>query len=300
MAAIGRLLTAMVTPFNQEGEVDYAQARRLALALVESGSDGLVVTGTTGENPTLFYEENVRLWAEVKEAVGDRATVVAGSGTNGTGESIHLSQEAGRAGADGLLLVVPYYNNPTQEGLYRHFKAVAESTPLPCIMYNVPSRTVINMAAETTIRLSEVPNIIGVKEASGNMDQVARIIENTRDDFLVWSGNDSDTFALMGLGGYGVVSVSSHLIGLQIRRMMDLLLAGDLQGAAKEHRRQLPLNKGLFVVANPIPVKYCLNRAGFPVGGLRLPLTEPDEKTAAFLDDLLARYQVDLPITVST
>ncbi len=299
MATIGRLLTAMVTPFNADCEVDYVQALRLAKALVESGSEGLVVTGTTGENPTLFYDENVRLWAEVKEAVGDSATVIAGSGTNATRESVHLSQEAERVGADGLLLVVPYYNNPTQEGLYRHFKAVAESTSLPCILYNVPSRTTVNLAAETTIRLSQVPHIVGIKEASGNMDQVAQVIQNTPDDFLVWSGNDSDTFGIMCLGGYGVVSVSAHLIGLQVRRMIEMLLAGDIQGAAKEHRRQLPLNKGIFVVANPIPIKYCLNRAGFDVGPVRLPLVEPDEETAAFLNELLAGYQVDLPLTVS-
>ncbi len=299
MANIGRLLTAMVTPFTREGAVDYAQARRLALALVESGSDGLVVTGTTGESPALFDAERVRLWREVKEAVGDRASVIAGSGTNGTSESIALSKEAEHAGADGLLLVVPYYNKPTQEGLYRHFRAIAESTPLPCIPYNVPSRTITNMTVETTLRLSELPNIAGIKEASGDLDQMAQIVEHAPSGFRVWSGNDSDTFGLMCLGGYGVVSVASHLVGLQIKGMMDSLLAGDLEGAAREHRRLLPVFKGIFVVSNPVPIKYCVNRAGFDVGPLRLPLTEPDQKTTAFLDELMAPYTVDLPLTVA-
>jgi 4-hydroxy-tetrahydrodipicolinate synthase len=299
MGSIGRLITAMVTPFDAAGNVDYAQARRLAVALVESGSDGLVVTGSTGESPVLSHQEKVRLWSEVKEAVGDRASVIAGAGTYSTRESIKLGREAERLGADALLLVVPYYNKPTQEGLYQHFKAIAESASLPCIPYNVPSRTITNMTAETTIRLSHVPNIIGVKEASGDFDQMAQIIENAHEGFLTWSGNDSDTFGLMCLGGYGVVSVASHLIGLQIKRLVNMVLAGDLQAAAQEHRRQLPLNKGLFVVSNPIPVKYCLNRAGFYVGGLRLPLTEADSTTEAFLEELLSKYHVDLPLNVA-
>lgn len=299
MTSIGRLLTAMVTPFDTAGEVDYRQAQRLAKALVASGSEGLVVTGTTGENPSLFHDENVRLWTAVKEAVGQTASVIAGSGTNGTGETIHLSREAERAGADALLVVVPYYNKPTQEGLYQHFKAIAESTSLPCILYNVPSRTVVNMTAETTLRLSAVPNIIGIKEASGDLAQIGEIISNAPEDFLVWTGNDNDIFHVMCLGGYGVISVASHLIGLQMKRMMDSILAGDLKAAADEHLRQLPMLKGLFTITSPIPVKYCLNRAGFNVGGLRLPLVEPDAKTAAFLDELLNGYTIDLPTGVT-
>ena len=298
MAKLGRLLTAMVTPFTEEGEVDYAQAKRLARALVQSGTEGLVVTGSTGEAPALSHEEKVRLWTEVKEAVGDTASIIAGAGTYSTRESAALAKEAERIGADAVLLVVPYYNKPTQEGLYQHFKAVAESMPLPCIPYNVPSRTITNMTAETSLRVAEIPNIVGIKEASGDFDQMATIIRDAADGFLVWSGNDSDTFGLMCLGGYGVVSVASHLIGLQIQKLIGLVLEGDLEAAAKEHRRQLPMAKGLFVISNPIPLKYCLSRAGFNAGGLRLPLTEPDAKTAAFLDGLLAGYQVDLPTSV--
>lgn len=297
MAELGRLLTAMVTPFDRDLAVDYAQAGALARALVASGSDGLVVTGTTGENPALEPEENHRLWATVKEAVGDSATVIAGSGTNGTGETIRLSRSAQQAGADALLLVVPYYNKPTQEGLYRHFKAVAESTSLPCILYNVPGRTIVNMSAETTLRLAhEVPNIVGIKEASGDFAQMARIVAGAPTGFKVWSGNDTDTFGLLCLGGYGVVSVTSHLIGKQIQRLMALVLEGRLEEAAAEHTRQLPLSQGLFVVSNPIPVKYALNKVGLRVGGLRLPLVEADARTAAFLDDLLAGYAIDLPV----
>ena len=299
MASIGRLLTAMVTPFDDAGNVDYAQARRLAKALVASGSDGLVVTGTTGENPALFHDENFRLWSEVKDAIGDTAAVIAGSGTNGTGEAIKLSKEAERAGADALLLVVPYYNKPPQEGQYRHFKALAEATPLPNILYNVPARTITNMTAETTLRLAEVPNIIGIKEAHDDLAQVATIIRGAPEGFRVWSGNDSDTFAQMCVGAYGVVSVASHLVGLQIKRMIELTVAGDLAAAAEEHRRLLPLFKGLFVVTSPIAIKYCLNEVGFNVGGLRLPLIDADAKTAEFLDNLLAGYSIDLPRSVA-
>ena len=299
MADIGRLVTAMVTPFDRSGDVDYAQARRLAKALVASGSDALVVTGTTGENPALFHEENHRLWAEVKDAVGDTAAVIAGSGTNGTGESIALAKAAEEAGADAQLLVVPYYNKPPQDGLYAHFKAIAEATALPCVLYNVPSRTITNMTAETTLRLAhDVPNIVGVKEA-GEVEQAAEIVAGAPDGFRVWSGNDSDTLAMMRRGAYGVVSVASHLVGRQIKRMVELAAAGDMAGAEAEHERLLPLFTGLFVVTSPVPVKYCLNRVGFDVGGLRLPLVAADPKTAAFLDELLAGYEIDLPTSVT-
>ncbi|MEK7777370.1 MAG: 4-hydroxy-tetrahydrodipicolinate synthase [Chloroflexota bacterium] len=296
MKEIGRLLTAMVTPFDKEGQVNYKQAKRLAKALVESGSDGVVVSGTTGESPAMTREEKARLFAEVCEALDGKGSVVAGTGTYSTRESIKMSEEAREAGAQALLLVVPYYNKPTQEGLYLHFKAIAESTDLPCILYNVPSRTITNLAAETTIRLSHVPNIVGIKEASGDFDQIAKVIGGAAKGFRVWSGNDSDTFGVMCLGGYGVVSVASHLVGRQIKAMMQMLLDGSLEGAAAEHHRLLPMSKGLFIVSNPIPVKYCVNLVGFDVGKPRLPLNEPDEKTAAFLKGLVAQYQIDLPV----
>ncbi len=292
----GRLLTAMVTPFNKEGMVDYEQAKRLALALLNSGSEGLVVVGTTGESPTLVREEELRLFAEVKSAVGERGAVIAGTGSNSTAEALEATKEAERIGVDACLLVVPYYNKPTQEGLYQHFKTIAQSTSLPCIPYNVPSRTVTSLSADTVIKLSHIDNIIGIKEASGNLDEITRIISNTDDDFLVWSGNDSDTLPILALGGYGVISVASHLVGKQIKEMIDSFTSGKIDEAASIHRRLLPLINALFIVSNPIPIKYALNHAGFYVGKPRLPLTEPDEKSAAVIKDTLKNYHIDLPV----
>ncbi len=296
MKELGRLMTAMVTPFNEKGEVDYGQATKLALALLDSGSDGVVVVGTTGESPTLVRAEEYRLFREIKAAVSGRGTVIAGTGSNSTSEALEATKEAERIGVDACLLVVPYYNKPTQEGLYQHFKTVAQNTSLPCILYNVPSRTVTNMSADTVIRLSRIDNIIGVKEASGNLEQIARIINDTGDDFIVWSGNDSDTFPLMALGGYGIISVASHLVGKQIRQMIDTFLSGKIEEAAAIHRRLLPLINALFIISNPIPVKYAVNQVGFRVGKPRLPLTEPDEKTAAIIKDTLKNYTIDLPV----
>ena len=293
---LGRLLTAMVTPFDARGEVDYKQAKRLALSLLDSGSDGVVVAGTTGESPTLSVDERMRLFAEVKSAVADRGAVVAGTGNNDTRESQEFTKEAERIGVDACLLVVPYYNRPTQQGLWQHFKVIAQSTTLPCIIYNVPSRTVTNLAADLLIKLSQIDNIVGVKEASGNFGQIVEIIQGTREDFLVYSGNDSDTFPILALGGYGVISVASHLIGIQIKDVIERSLSGKLQEAAKIHRRLLPLVNALFIVSNPIPVKWALNYVGFPVGKPRLPLVEPDEKSADLIKATLKSYKIDLPI----
>ncbi len=297
MKKIGRLLTAMVTPFNEEGVVDYEQAKKLALALLNSGSEGLVVVGTTGESPTLIRTEELRLFGEVKSVVGGRGTVIAGTGSNSTAEALETTKEAERIGVDACLLVVPYYNKPTQEGLYQHFKTIAQNTSLPCILYNVPSRTVTNLSADTVIKLSHIDNIIGVKEASGNLEQVAKIISNTREDFLVWSGNDGDTLPILVLGGYGVISVAAHLVGNQIREMIDSVISGKLDEAVVIHHRLLPLFNALFIVSNPIPVKYAVNYVGFNVGKLRLPLTELDEKSAAVIRDTLKDYKIDLPIS---
>jgi len=296
MSEIGRLLTAMVTPFNEEGEVDYEQAKKLALALLNSGSDGVVVVGTTGESPTLIREEELRLFAEVKSAVGGRGTVIAGTGSNSTAEALEATKGAERSGVDACLLVVPYYNKPTQEGLYQHFKTIAESTSLPCILYNVPSRTVVNLSADTVIKLSRIDNIIGVKEASGNLEQISKIINDTKKDFLVWSGNDSDTLPILALGGYGVISVASHLVGNQIKEMITSFINGKTDEAAAIHRRLLPLINALFIISNPMPVKYAVNHVGFRVGKPRPPLTEPDEKSAAQIRDTLKEYHIDLAI----
>jgi 4-hydroxy-tetrahydrodipicolinate synthase len=287
----------MVTPFDARGEVDYQQAKRLALSLLDSGSDGVVLSGTTGESPTLSREEKLRLFAETKSALGNRGTVVAGTGSYNTKESQELTKEAEKTGVDACLLVVPYYNRPTQQGLWEHFKAIVQSTTLPCILYNVPSRTVTNLAADTVIKLSQIDNIVGVKEASGNLGQIAEIIQGTKEDFLVYSGNDSDTFPILALGGYGVISVASHLVGIQIKDMMEKFLDGKPQEAAKIHRHLLPLVNALFIVSNPVPVKWALNYVGFPVGKPRLPLIEPDEKSADLIQATLKNYKIDLPIS---
>lgn len=293
---LGRLLTAIVTPFDARGEVDYKQAKKLALSLLDSGSEGVVVSGTTGESPTLSQEEKLRLFAEVKSAIADRGAVVAGTGNNDTRESQELTKEAEKIGVDACLLVVPYYNRPTQQGLWEHFKAIAQSTTLPCIIYNVPSRTVTNLAADTIIKLSQIDNIVGVKEASSNFGQIAEILQGTREDFLVYSGNDSDTFPILALGGYGVISVASHLVGIQIKDMMEKFLNGKPQEAARIHRYLLPLVNALFIVSNPVPVKWALNYVGFPVGKPRLPLVEPDEKSTDLIKAALKNYKIDLPI----
>jgi len=285
----------MVTPFNEQGEVNYAQAKKLALALLNSGSEGVLVVGTTGESPTLTHEEELRLFSEVKSVVG-KGTVIAGTGSNSTAEALKATKGAEKIGVDACLLVVPYYNKPTQDGLYQHFKAIAQSTSLPCILYNVPSRTVTSLSADTVIKLSQIDNIIGIKEASGNLDAVAKIISQTRKDFLVWSGNDGDTLPILALGGYGVISVASHLVGNQIKEMIYSFINGKTAEAADIHRRLMPLVNALFIVSNPIPVKYALNHVGFNVGKPRLPLTEPDEKSAAVIRETLKNYKIDLKI----
>ncbi len=298
MVNLGRLLTAMVTPFDKSGEIDYQQAKRLAIALLKSGSQGVVVSGTTGESSTLTREEKLRLFAETKSVIGDQGVVVAGTGSYSTRESIELTRETERIGVDAILLVVPYYNKPTQEGLFQHFKAIVESTSLPCILYNVPSRSVTNLSAETVIKLSQIDNIVGIKEASSNLEQIAKIIQGVNKDFLVYSGNDGDTLPILALGGYGVISVASHLVGKQIREMIEKFLSAKIEEAAQIHRNLLPLINALFIVSNPIPIKHALNYIGFLVGSPRLPLTESDEKTALLIETTLKKYHIDLPVEV--
>ena len=296
MVEIGRLLTAMITPFDENGDVDYPQARKLARGLIDSGNDGLVIGGTTGESPSMTDDEKIRLFAEVKEEVGDSAAVIAGTTDNNHRKSIELSIEAEKVGVDGLLLTVPAYNKPPQEGLYQHFKAIAAATSLPGLLYNVPSRTSLNMTAETTLRLAEIDNIVGVKEASSDPVQIARIVDAAPPGFRVWSGNDDETFSIMCVGGFGIVSVAGNIIGTQIKAMMGMILEGDIEMAAKEHRRMLPIFKALFWVTNPGPIKYAVNRAGFNAGKPRLPLVEPDDDFKARFDPVMDRYTIDLPV----
>jgi len=297
MKELGRLITAMVTPFDNAGQVDYQQAAKLASALLNSGSDGLVISGTTGESPTLTHNEELRLYTEIKKVVGKRGSIIAGTGSNSTAEAVEATRAAEKIGVDACLLVAPYYNKPTQDGLYAHFKTIAAGTKLPCILYNVPSRTVVSIASETVIKLSQIDNIIGIKEASGNMEEIGKIIAGAKKDFIVWSGNDADTLPMMSIGGYGIISVASHLVGLQLKEMINKFLAGKNAEAAAIHLKLMPLMKVLFIVSNPVPVKYALNQIGFAVGQPRLPLVEPDSKSAAQIKDVLKNYHIDLPLT---
>ncbi len=286
----GPVVTAMVTPFNEELEVNIDAAQALAELLVQTGSTGLVVSGTTGESPTLTHEEKVTLFRKVKEAVGHRAAVLAGTSTYDTAESVRLSQEAERAGVDGLLLVAPYYNRPSQEGLYQHFKTIAHAVDLPVMIYNIPGRTGVNVEPATLLRLAEINNIVAVKEASGNLNQMSEICANAPEGFLVYSGDDSLTLPLLAVGGVGVVSVASHVVGRDIRRMCDAFFAGHPQEATKLHHRMLPLFKALFCTTNPVPVKAALNMMGANVGGVRLPLVEANEKEKETIRKALRDY----------
>ena len=294
LAEVGRLLTAMITPMNEQREINYDQAHRLARCLIRSGNDGLVICGTTGESPSLSTEEKLRLFGEIKDAVGPNVAIIAGTTDNNHRNSVELTREAERLGVDGILCTVPAYNKPQQEGLYLHFQAIAEATSLPCVLYNVPSRTSLNMDVETTLRLAEIDNILGVKEASSDPVQIARIIDGAPDGFRIWSGNDDDTFSVMCVGGYGVVSVAGHLLASQIKAMLDLVVEGKIEQAAGKHRRMLPIFKALFWVTSPVPVKYAVNKAGLEAGPTRLPLAPPDNIFKARFDNIMDKYSLDL------
>ena len=269
----------MVTPFTPTEAVDYARVEALTARLLNDGSDGLVVSGTTGESPTLTPSEKLELFRVVKSAAGD-APVIANTGDNETAFSVELSRQAEQIGVDAILLVVPYYNKPSQEGLHRHFKLIAESVEIPCLLYNVPGRTSKNVNADTIARLSEIPNIVGVKEASGDMIQVAKTRAATSDDFMIYSGNDADTLPMLPLGCCGLISVISHIAGTHMKQMMDAFWNGDMETARSIHLQLLPVVEALFppTNSNPAPIKTALRLQGFDCGGLRLPLVETDEK----------------------
>jgi len=278
MVDFGNVLTAMVTPFKKDLSLDYAMAEKLAVHLCENGSDGLVIHGTTGESPTLTHQEEYELYRVVKKAVGRKGKVVAGTGSNSTATTIMSTKEAEKIGVDGIMIVTPYYNKPPQEGLYQHFKAVAEATSLPIIVYNIPGRTGKNIETDTMARLAEIKNIVAVKEASGNLDQVAAVRKATPKDFLIYSGDDNLTYPIMERGGIGIISVASHLVGKEIKKMTALFLEGKKDEAKKIHDRLMPLFEAIFVTTNPIPIKAALEMVGMPVGGLRLPLIEANAK----------------------
>lgn len=283
MTDFGRVLTAMITPFHPDGTVDFAVAEKLAAHLADNGTDTLVVCGTTGESPTLSWDEEFELFRVVQKAVAGKAKVMAGTGSNSTKEAIAATQKAATLGLDGSLQVVPYYNKPPQEGLYQHFRAIAVAAPdLPVMLYNVPGRTGTNLAAETTIRLAEIPNIVAIKEASGNLDQATEIRRSTPREFAIYSGDDSLTLPLLAIGGKGVVSVASHIVGPQLQQMICDFESGQVQAATDIHLMLFPLFRILFATANPIPVKAALNLQGWQVGPCRPPLVDcPTEIVAA-------------------
>ncbi|MGK7903408.1 MAG: 4-hydroxy-tetrahydrodipicolinate synthase [Hormoscilla sp.] len=278
MKDFGRVITAMVTPFAADGKVDYAVAEKLASWLVENGSDSLVICGTTGESPTLSWDEEHELFQVVQKAVAGKGLVIAGTGSNSTSEAIAATEKAASLGLDGSLQVVPYYNKPPQEGLYQHFRAIADSCPsLPMMLYNIPGRTGTNMEPETIARLAEIDNIVAIKEASGSSDRVSQIRSMTAPEFEIYSGDDSLTLPLLAVGGKGVVSVASHVVGNQLQEMIQAFGAGQTQKATQIHLQLFPLFKALFITTNPIPVKAALRLQGWEVGSTRLPLAEPPE-----------------------
>ena len=280
MNTFGKILTAMVTPFDNKGNVDFVKTTKLVNYLLENGSDGLVVSGTTGESPTLTTEEKVALFQHVVKVVDKRVPVIAGTGSNNTYASIELTKKAEKVGVDGILLVAPYYNKPNQNGLYEHFKAIASETALPIMLYNVPGRTVASIAPETTVKLSEIPNIVAIKEASGDLSAVTEIIANTSDDFSVYTGDDSLTLPSLAIGCEGVVSVASHIIGNEMQEMIEAFYNGDYRKAAKIHQSLVPVMNGMFLAPSPAPVKTALQYKGIDVGSVRLPLVplSPQER----------------------
>jgi len=284
----GHVLTAMVTPFTAENQVNYAVAEKLAVHLSQHGTDTLVVCGTTGESPTLTWSEEYELFQVVQNAVAGTATVIAGTGSNSTQEAITATQKAAKLGLGGALLVVPYYNKPPQEGLYQHFKAIATAVPeLPLMLYNVPNRTGQNLKPETVARLAEVPNIVAIKEASGDLDQASQIRRLTPPEFSLYSGDDSLTLPLLAVGGRGVVSVASHLVGEQLQQMVQDFFQGQTQSATQIHLKLLPLFKALFKMTNPIPVKTALNLLGWNLGETRAPLSSPSAEVVQTLEVIL-------------
>ncbi|NHM15622.1 4-hydroxy-tetrahydrodipicolinate synthase [Eggerthellaceae bacterium zg-887] len=269
----GRMITAMVTPFNDALELDLDRAQELAVRLVEGGNDALIVNGTTGESPTVFYPQKIELFRAVVSAVGGRVPIIANVGDNCTADTVQFASDVAKFGVDAFMCVVPYYNKPPQEGLYRHFAAIAESTELPIVLYNIPGRCSINMEAETTLRLArDFENIVAVKEASGNFDQIKAIIDGAPEDFVVYSGDDSATLPIMRLGGAGVISTIGNVAPARMKEIVELAAAGDWAAAEAKNEALMPLMTGLFETANPILVKEALSLVGFPVGGVRLPL----------------------------
>ncbi|MCM3388577.1 4-hydroxy-tetrahydrodipicolinate synthase [Ureibacillus chungkukjangi] len=287
----GKILTAMVTPFDASGEIDWNATKNLINYLIANGSDGLVVSGTTGESPTLSEQEKLDLFRFTVKVVDGRVPIIAGTGSYNTRDSIILTKQAENAGVDGIMLVTPYYNKPSQEGMYQHFKAIAASTSLPIVLYNIPGRSAVNLTPETVIRLSAIHNIVAIKEASGNLDAMAEIIEKTPENFSLYSGDDGLTLPTLSIGGTGVISVAAHIIGNEMQQMIQKFQNGNLAGAASDHRKLLPIMKALFATPNPTSVKAALNSNGIQVGGVRLPMIPLNNEELASLQAILNSFE---------
>lgn len=283
----GEVITAMVTPFDEDLEIDYSQLKMLIQFLINNGTDAIIVSGTTGESPTLSREEKLNLFHHSVEIVGNRIPVIAGTSTYHTKESIYLTKEAEQIGCDGIMAVTPYYNRPNQKGLYRHFSQLAKNTKLPIMLYNVPSRTGVDLQPKTVISLSDIPNITSIKEASGNLEAVSEIIANTRDNFTVYSGDDSLTLPILSVGGFGVVSVASHVYGHKIKQMITNYNLGNTEIASEIHKQLLPFMLEIFNVPSPAPIKFALNHLGVDVGNVREPLLPLNETEKTALTSLL-------------
>ena len=292
MGNLGRFLTAMVTPYTNDGEVDYTGARALARTLIAAGNDGVVVTGTTGEAPLLSTDEKYRLWEEIKDELGENATVIAGAGTNNTKQSVELAKQAETAGVDAILAVTPYYLRPPQDGIIVHFEQIAQASTLPIIVYNVPSRTGTNLTVETLVRLTKTANIIGNKEANGDLNSTAKLIELVP-SFKIWSGNDNDNFHLWCMGAWGAISVTGHLVAKQQKEMLNKVLSGDIEGAAAIHRRLVPLTDTCFKYGNPSTIRGIMRHLGKPIGKPRLPILEPTEGDVEGLIAEIKKYELD-------
>ena len=287
MVYFGRVSTAMVTPFDIEGQIDFDKTTELVNHLIENGTESIVVAGTTGESPTLSKEEKLALFEHVVKVVNKRIPVIAGTGSNNTYATIELTKKAEQLNVDAIMVVAPYYNKPNQEGLYQHFKAIAESTSLPVMLYNIPGRSVVNILPDTIIRLSKIQNIVAVKEASGDLNAMTKIIANTDEDFELYSGDDGLTIPVLSIGGTGLISVASHVIGKELQAMVQAFLNGENEKAAKMHQDLLPIMQGLFTAPNPTPVKTALQLTGLDVGSVRLPLVPLTEQERTTLSNLL-------------
>jgi 4-hydroxy-tetrahydrodipicolinate synthase len=292
---LGEVLTATVTPFDADGKVDAEKYAELCTYLVENGSDGVVVNGTTGEASTLSEEERVELIHAALDAIADRATVVAGTGTNSTAHSIHLTEQAHEAGAHGVLVVTPYYNKPPPRGIVEHFKAVAAATDRPVIVYNIPGRVVINIEPETMTRLAEIPNVRGVKQSNADLEQARHIVELGLD---LYAGDDNLVLPFVELGGMGGVCVHTHVVGPQVKELIRRAKEGDLEGARQIDEELAPAIELIGVVTGPIQMKAALNLLGHDVGGLRLPLVEASEEETAQIRSCLERLKLLEPARV--